>query len=161
MSGKNLWEKEIAGVKPLRGGKPVARAVKIKKPAQPGPAAPAFPFEPGALPNQQRFDPGLYEKIAKGRVPLDARIDLHDLTEDGAYRLLEARVTALHAVGRRRVLVITGKGRSGAGRMKTALPRWLSAPRFLPLVSSFAEAAPKHGGAGAFYVLLRKPRGPA
>jgi DNA-nicking Smr family endonuclease len=158
MRAKDPWENEIAGVKPLPGRKAPAQPAAVK-PRAPSAASPSVPRQGAGPFRQTSFDPGLYEKIAKGKIALDARIDLHDLTEDGAYRLLETRLAALFTAGRRRVLVITGKGQGGGGRIRAALAGWLSAPRFLPLVSSLAEAAPRHGGGGAYYVLLRKLEG--
>lgn len=162
MTAKDPWEKEIAGVTPLKK-KPaaVSPAPPAAKPRRRDRPRPEITFDPKASYHQDRFDPGLYEKIARGKVALDARVDLHDFTEDRAYRLLESRIDALFAAGKRRLLVITGKGKGGAGRIRTALPGWLSSPRFLPLVASLAEAAPRHGGAGACYVLLRRHGGAA
>ncbi|HXV74485.1 MAG TPA: Smr/MutS family protein [Sphingomonadales bacterium] len=160
MSAKDAWEKEISSVRPLPGRPKTRPLSSAAKSAPPQAKAAELPRAPSPPLRQERFDPGLYEKLARGKIPLDARIDLHGLTEDAAFRLLEERLAALYAGGRRRVLVITGKGRGGAGRMKAMLPRWLSSARFLPLVSSLAEAAPKHGGAGAFYALLRKAEAP-
>lgn len=158
MTAKDLWEKEIAGVKPLGERKAPAHPASAKPPARRS-EVPVAARSGGGSFRQAPFDPGLYQKIARGKVPLDARIDLHDMTEDAAFRQLEEQLGTLLAAGRRRVLVITGKGRGGGGRIRAALPGWLSAPRFLPLVSSLIEAAPRHGGGGAFYVLLRKPEG--
>jgi DNA-nicking Smr family endonuclease len=60
----------------------------------------------------------------------------------------------------RTVLVITGKGGFGDARgvLREAVPRWLNEGDLRPRVLSCAWAQPKHGGAGALYVLLRRQR---
>ncbi len=58
---------------------------------------------------------------------------------------------------RRRVLVITGKGRDfGEGVLRDAVPRWLNEDSIRPMIRAFSHAAPKHGGEGALYVLLKR-----
>ena len=157
-----LWAKEVEGVTPLKGGlkdkgkRPhVQDAPKTQarrpKPAHtsPGPKGPR---------RQEPFDPALYKKIASGKVALDGKLDLHGMTEAHAHQRLVAMIERAWSQGRRRLLVITGKGRDGESPLRTALPKWLSAPSLAPYVSSFDYAGKRHGGDGAFYVLLRKSR---
>ena len=54
------------------------------------------------------------------------------------------------------MLVITGKGKEGQGVLRRNFLLWLESPGARRLVSGYAESHPKHGGAGAFYVFLRK-----
>jgi DNA-nicking Smr family endonuclease len=63
-----------------------------------------------------------------------------------------------HARGDRLVIVVTGVGRGGEGVLKRRLPDWLAEAGARSLVSGFAPAHRTHGGAGAFYVFLRRPR---
>jgi DNA-nicking Smr family endonuclease len=92
---------------------------------------------------------------------LDGEIDLHGLSLDEAGRALRAFLDDAYRGGRRSLLVITGRGQraaDGVGRIREALPRWLNEPETRPLVVAYAPARPRHGGHGAFYVLLRKRR---
>lgn len=157
--GGDAWRRAIAGVTPLRKGQ--------QRPAEP----PAAPHSPHPAPHRGRsgggsqpalrqspFDPGLFRKLSAGKIAVDFTVDLHGLTEDEAYRLLLRRLEAARVHGKRRVVVITGKGRGGEGALRRALPRWLESPRFVPVVSAFTQAHARHGGEGAFYVLIRKSR---
>jgi DNA-nicking Smr family endonuclease len=60
------------------------------------------------------------------------------------------------------VLVITGKGKTGAeserGVLRRAVPQWLALPEFRNLVVGFEESHIGHGGAGALYVRIRRAR---
>lgn len=104
------------------------------------------------------FDRPTHRKIAKGRVDIEARIDLHGLTQNEAYELLYGFLLSAHARGLRHVMVITGKGRSfgSEGVLRQAVPHWFSTPLFRLLVSAYEDAARHHGGHGALYVRLRR-----
>lgn len=108
-----------------------------------------------------------FEKLRRGRLDPEARLDLHGMTSERAHGALNAFIQGAHASGLRLVLVITGKGRAGDGDaiaphrhgvLRHSLPHWLSAP---PLVSKVLQVAPahvSHGGGGAYYVYLRRQR---
>jgi len=100
-------------------------------------------------------------KIAKGRVPLEARIDLHGMIQSEAHGFLLGFLIHAHERGLRHVLVITGKGTSlgSDGALKRAVPLWFSLPEFRPLISSYEPAARNHGGEGALYVRLSRREG--
>lgn len=100
-------------------------------------------------------------KIAKGRLALEARIDLHGMVQSEAHGFLLDFILNAHARGLRHVLVITGKGTSigSDGALKRAVPLWFSLPEFRPLISSYETAARNHGGEGALYVRLARVKG--
>ncbi|MBV2142040.1 Smr/MutS family protein [Falsochrobactrum sp. TDYN1] len=104
------------------------------------------------------FDRPTHRKISKGRVDIEARIDLHGLTQNDAYELLYGFLVSAHARGLKHVMVITGKGRSlgSEGVLRQAVPHWFSTPLFRLLVSAYEDAARHHGGQGALYVRLRR-----
>lgn len=106
----------------------------------------------------QSLDKPTRRKIAKGRVDIEARIDLHGLTQGEAHGLLYGFLVSAHARGLRHVMVITGKGRSfgSEGILRQAVPHWFSTPLFRLLVSAYEDAARHHGGHGALYVRLRR-----
>ncbi len=97
------------------------------------------------------------KKIAKGKLSLEGRIDLHGMTQTEAHSRLFRFVDAAHLAGKRTVLVITGKGARGEGILRQAVPRWLSEPLFRKRVIGFREAHVNHGGGGALYLRIRKP----
>ncbi|MBM3545706.1 MAG: DNA mismatch repair protein MutS [Alphaproteobacteria bacterium] len=172
-----LWAKAMADAKPLkrRGRKaeapppdppPAETPKKTKKagrvplppPPPPPPDAPAkTPIEVGA-----RLAPGIdkrtAERFRKGQREIEGRLDLHGMTQDAAWRRLVSTVERAHRDGKRALLVITGKGSSGGGVLRTTVPRWLTEAPLKPLVLAHAPAQPKDGGSGALYVLLRRKR---
>ncbi|PKA39266.1 Smr/MutS family protein [Rhizobium sullae] len=100
-------------------------------------------------------------KIAKGRLALEARIDLHGLVQSEAHVMLLDFLIRAHERGMRHVLVITGKGSSmgSEGALKRAVPFWFSKPEFRYLISSYEAAAQHHGGEGALYIRLSRRQG--
>jgi len=109
------------------------------------------------------------ERLRRGMVEPDARIDLHGMTQQAAHRTLFAWLATAHARGHRLVLVITGKGNprndenapwmmSPHGVLKQMVPRWLNEPGLAALIASSGPAHARHGGEGALYVYLRKNR---
>lgn len=100
-------------------------------------------------------------KLSRGALALEARIDLHGLFQSEAHNVLLDFIIRAHERGLRHVLVITGKGSSmgSEGALKRALPLWFSKPEFRFFISSYETAARNHGGEGAFYVRLSRPKG--
>lgn len=106
-----------------------------------------------------------HRRLARGRTPIEARLDLHDMTQDTAYHSLSGFLVQARARGLRHVIIITGKG-SGTGErgvLRRMVPHWLQTPPFREHVSGVSEAARNHGGEGALYVRLKRSerRGPA
>lgn len=97
-------------------------------------------------------------KLAKGRLAIEGKVDLHDLTQSEAHALLLSFLHRAYADGRRHVLVVTGKGASlgSEGILRRAVPGWLATPPFRALVSAYEPAASRHGGSGALYIRLRR-----
>ncbi|MEM1376958.1 MAG: Smr/MutS family protein [Pseudomonadota bacterium] len=103
-----------------------------------------------------------HRKLAKGRLPIDARLDLHNLTQDQAHQRLLSFLGEAMQRGHRHVLVITGKGMSqnSQGILKKMLPVWLATPPFTHMVSGLKHASRDHGGEGAWYIRLKKNKSP-
>jgi DNA-nicking Smr family endonuclease len=99
------------------------------------------------------------QRVARGREPIDARFDLHGLTQADAHAALSRFLHAASARGARLVLIITGKGTRSEGVLKRQVPLWLALPEFRDLVIGFEEAHAAHGGEGALYVRLRRRGG--
>jgi DNA-nicking Smr family endonuclease len=104
----------------------------------------------------------LRQRLARGRAGIDARIDLHGLTQAQAHDALVRFLRVSRAESARIALVITGKGTRGAeddrGVLRRQVPLWLRSPNLRETVLGFEAAGPRHGGEGAFYVRLRRPR---
>jgi DNA-nicking Smr family endonuclease len=91
-------------------------------------------------------------RLRRGRGEPEARLDLHGLTQDGAYRAAVGFLLRAQAEGKRLVLIITGKG----GILRGSLPLWLGQADLKPLVGGVSQAHIRHGGSGAYYVTLRR-----
>lgn len=109
-----------------------------------------------------RREPGLdrrtAERIRRGERSPDARLDLHGMTAERAHRALDGFLANAVASGQRLLLIITGKGRSGTGLLRDAVPGWLRSGPHRSRILGVWQAHIRHGGAGALYVYLRKPR---
>lgn len=160
-----LWGRVAQSTVPL-GGRALASEAVEPEPADAAPqrsqeappARPAHHAQRPAVPAPLGIDRPTRQKLGKGRLALDARVDLHGMTQASAHHLLHSFLHRAHAEGLRHVLVITGKGASlgSEGALRRAVPQWLATPAFRPLVSGFDAAMRGHGGEGALYVRLRR-----
>lgn len=186
-----LWDRVAAAATPLRAPEtpldhaaappPSRHDASAAEPAPPRPPvasrlpgrgpAPAAQFHPApgppGPPQVPRMDRGRFDRLRRGRLEPEARIDLHGMTAERAHAALSRFILGAHAAQLRLVLVITGKGREGDafahaphrhGILRHSVPHWLSAP---PLVARILEVVPahnRHGGTGALYVYLRRHR---
>ncbi len=117
-------------------------------------------------PKSSEVDRRTAQRLQRGQIPIEGRLDLHGMTQNEAYDALLGFIPAVHAQRKRCVLVITGKGgrqdsgmslldtRAGILRQKT--PEWLGIPPLQRYVLRIQAARPHHGGDGALYILLRR-----
>jgi DNA-nicking Smr family endonuclease len=163
-----LWETVAKTTRPLKGKeKPTFVIGEPKDQTSLHPSAPenakpvtSTPTKPATGPGHRLhpIDRPTHKKIAKGRVVIEARIDLHGLTQSEAYGLLLGFLQRAHLRKLRHVLVITGKGSSmgSDGVLRQAVPLWFATPPFRILVNGYEDAARNHGGTGAMYVRMRR-----
>ncbi|MEH6527907.1 MAG: Smr/MutS family protein [Sneathiella sp.] len=162
---------------PAPGRKPPINAEKLAKAMVSRPVEPqnARRAAPPINPSQRENVPGLdrrnSERLRKGQMTIDGKVDLHGMTQAEAHTRLRTFISAAQLQGKRCVLVVTGKGSRGQktddaafmgserrGILREAVPKWLAAADMRRLVIDFRAAQPKHGGGGALYVLLRRDR---
>jgi DNA-nicking Smr family endonuclease len=174
-----LWQMIAKTAKPLKRRrksepKPAAVAAPAEKPAAktlrekptPIPKAPAPVAPPPGRPHALAhgiavgIDKRQAERFRRGKTPIEGKIDLHGRTQAQAHDDLHDFVARAHAAGKRMVLVITGKGITGAksGVLRENVPRWLNEPILRRHVLAFDYAEPQHGGEGALYVLLKRKK---
>ncbi len=161
---RELWRRAMYDVAPLRDRpRPPNGSSDRRYPAGNAGDTPPVRQVPHPSPQPQppldRFaglDRATAERLKRGQLRIEARLDLHGLTQAEAHRELAAFVGRSRAAGRRCVLVITGHGRSSGGILKEAVPRWLHEPVLRRHVLAIAPAQPNDGGGGALYVLLRR-----
>lgn len=161
---RNLKAKAKIHTIVMRSEQPFAEPILIRK---------LLRVEPPAIAN---FDRRMTQKLGRGKVEPEARLDLHGET------LETARLQLLHFISNQRhrgvrlVLIITGKGASPyarhtlhgrehfhtperEGKLRREVPDWFHEAVFRTHIVGFQPSHPKHGGGGAFYVRLRKREG--
>ncbi|GLR89401.1 Smr/MutS family protein [Bradyrhizobium iriomotense] len=168
-----LWDTVAKQVKPLRkyrvtkaeaaARSEASQAVSVARhpaPARPVVPAPAPRAAKPAVPPLAPLGKRERTKLSRGRSEIDARLDLHGMTQMRAHRALSGFLQRAHHDGLTFVLVITGKGRTGgeSGVLRRQVPEWLSLPEFRAFVVGFEEAHVGHGGEGALYVRIRRAR---
>lgn len=162
-----LWQRVVATVRPVPGRlleEMEAAAGSAHDPRAgalivlPVPAAQALRARSKGAPDP--IEPGRKRRITRGHDSLDARLDLHGLDQDRARPVLESFLRRAQADGERAALIITGKGVMGDGILRRRAPEWLSEPHLRDIVAGFSPAARHHGGDGAFYVAIKRPKHP-
>jgi DNA-nicking Smr family endonuclease len=172
-----LWAGFTRSIKPLQSLKHGVKAIPKPSPtpvaSTPAPSQtrshPVTPREtPRPSPPLAPLGRRLKQRVARGREPIDARLDLHGMTQQQAHAALLRFLHRAQADGVKTALVVTGKGlrrsSSGAeydadsrpGVLKRRVPMWLALPEFRLLVVGFDDAHVGHGGEGALYVRLRR-----
>ena len=172
-----LWSKVTQTLTPLHPEKPSsvsadeivdqskqitkAQSVDSTETAIRTPVAPRKPPSPSPL---HQLEHRYRRKLIRGVKPIDARVDLHGLTQDRAHDRLRGFLYSAQAQGFKVVLVITGKGGQGGGFMdergvlRRVVPQWLAMPDMRSVVVGYEEAHQTHGGTGALYVRIRRRR---
>ncbi len=171
---RRLWDLVRHTATPLRPEPPAAAASPTPAPEEPQgrparatkslAAVPPPPKpKPAPPPPLGGLDRKTMTRLSRGSIAIDARIDLHGMTQDAAHRRLLRFLEAAQDDGARIVLVITGKGAAeategGRGVLRRAVPEWLRSPQFRVLVSGQENAGRRHGGEGALYVRIKRRR---
>ena len=152
------------------GALPPADAGQLAKTADPSSAATNGPSVRRKTPAAARFvrqmpDPKVLRRLSGGRMEPDRRTDLHGMTVSEAKEELSRFFAVAARAESRLVLVITGKGlgtqsefSASGGVLNQMLPQWLTAGPHAERVWHYCHAHPRHGGSGAYYVLLRRPK---
>lgn len=175
-----LWSRVAATVKPLRPARKAATSAAPDAPKIPAPPAPlpakrkavARPSTPPPVPTprdppvatRHGLDAGWDRRLAKGVVGPDFTIDLHGHTLDAAWNRLEHGLMLAENQGARVILVITGRPRpvdrgsahGQRGVIRAKLLDWLAAGSHASRIAAVRGAHPRHGGAGALYLVLRR-----
>jgi len=165
----DLFKAAMAGVRPIKGRKApkpaVAPALREQEP-KPARSAPTVPpasrkQEAGTI-VEAPFDRDIDRALSRGKRSPEAKLDLHGMTLGAAERAVADFLSQSSEQGRRIVLIVTGKGlrleggRVLGGRIRAEFLGWLDRAENRARVAGVRAAHPRHGGSGAFYVLLRR-----
>jgi DNA-nicking Smr family endonuclease len=163
-----LWRSAMRDVQPLHGPLP-----SLDPPPPPSPSSIAAPATVASTPPPKTapimapsppaprkpngVDGKTMRQLSRGERTVEAVIDLHGMTLEAAHGALRRFIAQQAQAERRCLLVITGKGGTERpGRLRREVPLWLA--DWKPPVLTVVQASPRHGGAGALYVLLQRRR---
>ena len=171
-----LWGQVSATVKPMRGRRVVAAPLTTVTPAKAG----AFPNGAAVIPNRppplqarreslsgpQTLDGSWDKSLANGRAAPDRVIDLHGHSLSSAHAMLDHALGEAIRHGARLVLLVTGKPArhnprmppTGRGVIRASVEDWLKAGPHASRIAAIRGAHPRHGGAGALYLVIRRDR---
>lgn len=166
------WYAVTRSVTPI--GRPAEEPPPPPEPEMPPPPVAKSELQPAARRDEKRHRPHpssldrrLTGRLARGRVDIDARLDLHGMTQTVAHGRLATFLHDAQAEGHRLALIITGKGLAREDRvwhepergvLRRMVPQWLNSAELRPFVVGFGEASRRHGGSGALYVHIRSRR---
>jgi DNA-nicking Smr family endonuclease len=183
-SEQQLWQHVTKDVRRLQGSAAAveqfsdlmeaSRPVFEKQPQRPAAPVASAPKKPApqrrktATSQQSVFeagDPRVTKQVRRGKREIDATLDLHGYSQDQAYVMLQTFLMKAKARGLRTLLVITGKGARetmhvpiyhvSRGVLRHRFLEWVEGP-FREHIASVKQAHQRHGGSGAFYVIMRK-----
>ena len=175
----DLWRQVTRDARPLAGRdtKPTTPAPKTPSDGPAPPAAPAksaAPAKTAAAPPAPRrpappeLAPGTVagvdrrtaERLKRGQLAVEATLDLHGRTQAEAHQAVEAFLDRCQSAGKRYVMILPGRGHrhEDGGVLRRNLPLWLNERGNRARILAMATAQPKHGGAGALYLLLKRQR---
>ena len=158
----DLFKAAMAGVQPFKGQRRAA-VPEVKAVAPSGSMEKSrASAETTKSHERQTFDRDIDRALSRGRRMPEAKLDLHGLTLAAAERAVAEFLAESSEQGRRLVLIVTGKGlrleggRVFGGRIRAEFPGWLERADNRARVAAVRAAHPRHGGGGAFYILLRR-----
>jgi DNA-nicking Smr family endonuclease len=167
-----LWEAVAKSTKPLKNKPRTAKVASAhaEKPSAKIAVSPTSGIKVAPVKRAKPEPPPLASlgrrerlQLSRGKKDIEARLDLHGMTQARAHRALLSFLQRASEGGLTFVLVITGKGRttgpeSERGILRRQVPEWLGLPEFRSCVVGFEGAHLGHGGGGALYVRVRRRR---
>lgn len=157
-----LWSRVAATVRPITGRSappPAPKPLPVTSTPRPAPSdPPPRSLSPPTRPpvGAATLDGGWDRRLRQGDISPERVIDLHGYSLDAAHALLTNALDNADANGDRVLLIITGKGREGRGRIRAELNHWLDNGQHRHRIAALRPAHARHGGGGAFYLILRR-----
>ena len=170
-------KKSVMAAPPIESALPSREGVRGKGPKAAGAARSQPPPAKGAATKRNTaavgratapsIDRRTEQKLKRGRIEIDATLDLHGLKQHAAHSRLLHFIARASEEGRKVVLVITGKGTPRGdeimaaerrGVLRSQVPLWLEEAPLRDYVRGVKTAGPRHGGSGALYVLIKRKK---
>ena len=152
-SDYHLWNRVRRTVAPLKKGSARSDTKTTKEDFA------AMMQIPPPKPAERPKDSALFmrqdKKTRRGKVEVDIKVDLHDMTREQAFDALRRTLIRAYNHNKKTILVVTGKGLRGEGVLRRSFPGWINHADIRPLIAEFAPAHQRHGGSGAWYVFLK------
>ena len=142
-------------------------ALATRRPPGTVPPRAVKPDAPGSAPPSSTagLDGGWDRRLATGAIIPDRTIDLHGHTLSSAHAALDGGLDRAIRAGDRVVLLVTGRPPRkeserphARGAIRAQVADWLALSRHAGRIAAVRGAHPRHGGQGALYVVLRRPR---
>jgi len=146
----NIWLKVIANIEPYHK---IKKLEKIKDPDINHEETKQKNRKDLTLPRAIKLNS---KKNKKNKAKIDARLDLHGMTQERAFNSLSVFIEESFIRNKKKLLIITGKGKDSKGVLKRMLPLWLDGYNFKKYIESIEEAKLSDGGSGALYIYLKK-----
>lgn len=156
---RQIWNRVTKNIRPLNENQGEEISVETPTPPPPKQKTGTLIVKKKVVPKPQKIQNRESERqVKRGKVQINAVCDLHFYSENVAHVIMKEFVVRKRREGCRCVLVITGKGHGGEGRIRRSFRLWLETKEAYSLISGYSQAHYKHGGEGAFYLFLRRPR---
>jgi len=163
-----LWHAVAKTIEPLKQRDVTPDEIDAKPPVPtkhrrqtlvPDTPLPKSPLPTLSHDEQPGLDKSTAKRLRRGKAVIEARLDLHGMTQNEARPALEDFIERVWYSGKREVLVITGKGTRADGSigiLRQRVPVWLNDPTNRNRITAFTHAATKDGGQGALYIRIKK-----
>ena len=96
------------------------------------------------------------KKLRLGKFTIQSKLDLHGFKLIDAEKMFYDFIHRNFEQSNRNLLIITGKGHQGKGKIRKDIHTWINKSNLLRLIIFYSYASPKDGGEGAIYIRLRK-----
>lgn len=167
---EEFWLDAVKDIKPMFSNQVVSREKKLN----PAPKEKVYYAVKQEFSTYSKFlddfenggiDKSTMRKFKREEFRVEAVLDLHGLTEDEAFAKVDSFIPQSYALGRRCVMIITGKGIrvhpdedifAAKGVLRKQVPQWLNMARLRSMILIYKHPSEKLGGSGALYILLRR-----
>lgn len=158
---EELWDKVSKTVVPLREENdkaPERRRRETPQKRQPGRRVDTPPLPVATTSHSISDNHDISRRIRRRQLTIEGTLDLHGMTLDEAWHTLFRYLENAYRAKMRCLLIITGKGKKGEGRLRQQVPLWLEEHPIKDKIIGYSTSRQEDGGTGALYVLFKRQR---